>query len=86
MSQWDLQTNETSLYFKNTVNNSVVCDVQKAIESGKDTIYVSFDVIGRTCHMMLSHQLKQELSAIYGPKVEVEVDYNYVCTVRVIAN
>ncbi len=82
MGQWDLQANETSLYFKNTVNDKVVEDVQKALLSGKDTIYVSFDVIGRTCHQMLSYQLRTKLVSLYGPKVEVEIDYNYVCTVK----
>ena len=50
MSQWDLQANETSVYFKNYVNDEVVEAVQKKFMEGYDTIYVSFNVIGRTLH------------------------------------
>ena len=31
MSQWDLQANETSVYFKNYVNDEVVEAVQKKL-------------------------------------------------------
>lgn len=61
MSQWDLQANETSVYFKNYVNNEVVEAVQKEFMKGYDTIYVSFDVIGRTRHEQLSYQLGSRL-------------------------
>lgn len=57
MSQWDLQANETSVYFKNYVNDEVVEAVQKKFMEGYDTIYVLFDVIGRTRHQQLSYQL-----------------------------
>ena len=82
MSQWDLQANETSVYFKNTVNDEVVEAVQKKFMEGYDTIYVSFDVIGRTFHEQLSYQLGSRLRALYGPKVNIEVGYNYQCDVR----
>lgn len=82
MSQWDLQANETSVYFKNTVNDEVVEAVQKKFMEGYDTIYVSFDVMGRTFHEQLSYQLSSRLRALYGPKVNIEVGYNYQCDVR----
>lgn len=65
MSQWDLQANETSVYFKNTVNDKVVEAVQKKFMEGYDTIYVSFNVIGRTRHEQLSYQLSSRLRAIW---------------------
>ena len=55
MSQWDLQANETNVYFKNYVNDEVVEAIQKKFKEGYDTIYVSFDVIGRTRHEHLSY-------------------------------
>ena len=81
MSRWDNEANETTLYFGNTVDNTVVNKVLEALQSGKDTIYVSFDVTGRTCHQILSYQLGAQLSALLGPKVDVRVSYNYGCTV-----
>ena len=82
MSQWDLQANETRVYFKNYVNDEVVEAVQKKFIEGYDTIYVAFDVIGRTRHEYLSYQLGSRLRVLYGPKVNIEVDYNYQCVVR----
>ena len=66
MSQWDLQANETSAYFKNYVNDEVVEAVQKKFMEGYDTIYVSFDVIGRTRHEQLSYQLGSRLRALHS--------------------
>ena len=86
MSQWDLQANETSVYFKNYVNDEVVEAVQKKFMEGYDTIYVSFDVMGRTCHQQLSYQLSLRLHALYGPKVNIEVGYNYQCDVKWVTN
>ena len=82
MSQWDLQANETSVYFKNYVNDEVVEAVQKKFMEGYDTIYVAFDVMGRTRHEQLSYQLSSRLRALYGPKVNIEVGYNYQCDVK----
>ena len=82
MSQWDLQANETSVYFKNYVNDEVVEAVQKKFMEGYDTIYISFDVMGRTRHEQLSYQLGSRLRALYGPKVNIEVGSNYQCDVR----
>ena len=82
MSQWDLQANETSVYFKNYVNDEVVEAVQKKFMEGYDTIYVSFDVIGRTFHEQLSYQLCSRLRELYGPKVNIEVGYNYQCVIK----
>lgn len=86
MSQWDLQANETSMYFKNYVNDEVVEAVQKKFMEGYDTIYVSFNVIGRTRHEQLSYQLGLRLRELYGPKVNIEVGYNYTCDVRWVTN
>ena len=86
MSQWDLQANETRMNFRNYVNDEVVEAVQKKFMEGYDTIYVAFDVIGRTRHEYLSYQLGSRLRALYGPKVNIEVDYNYQCVVRRVTN
>ena len=86
MSQWDLQANETRVNFGNHVNDEVVEAVQKKFKEGYDTIYVAFDVIGRTRHEYLSYQLGSRLRALYGPKVNMEVDYNYQCVVRWLTN
>lgn len=86
MSQWDLQANETSMYFKNYVNDEVVEAVQKKFMEGYDTIYVSFDVMGRTFHEQLSYQLSLRLRALYGPKVNIDVGYNYQCDVKWVTN
>lgn len=86
MSQWDLQANETSVYFKNYVNDEVVEAVQKKFMEGYDTIYVSFDVMGRTFHEQLSYQLSLRLRALYGPKVNIEVGYNYQCVIKWVTN
>ena len=82
MSQWDLQANETRVNFRNYVNDEVVEAVQKKFMEGYDTIYVAFDVMGRTRHEQLSYQLSSRLRALYGPKVNIEVGYNYQCGVR----
>lgn len=86
MSKWDLQANETRMHFRNYVNNEVVEAVQKKFMEGYDTIYVAFDVMGRTRHEQLSYQLSSRLRALYGPKVNIEVGYNYQCDVRWVAN
>ena len=86
MSQWDLQTNETRMNFRNYVNDEVVEAVQKKFMEGYDTIYVAFDVMGRTFHEQLSYQLSLRLRALYGPKVNIEVGYNYQCDVKWVTN
>lgn len=86
MSQWDLQANETRMNFRNYVNDDVVEAVQKKFMEGYDTIYVAFDVMGRTRHEQLSYQLGSRLRALYGPKVNIEVGYNYQCDVKWVTN
>lgn len=86
MGRWDLQENEAKVYFRNYVNNEVVEAVQKKFIEGYDTIYVVFDVIGRTFHEQLSYQLSTRLRALYGPKVNIEIGYNYQCDVRWVTN
>ena len=86
MGRWDLQENEAKVYFRNYVNNEVVEAVQKKLIEGYDTIYVVFDVIGRTFHEQLSYQLSTRLRALYGPKVNIEIGYNYQCDVRWVTN
>ena len=82
MSRWDLQFNEKAVYFKNQATTAEAILVGKMLAKGYDTIYVAFDVIGRTCHQILSSKLRSELKRMYGPKVEVEIGYNYECTVK----
>ena len=86
MGQWDLQENETSLYFENTVNDKVIDKVQEVLESDKDTIYVSFNVTGRTFHQLLSYQLAERLISLYGPKVNVKIGYNYECVITKVTD
>lgn len=86
MGRWDLQANEVSLHFENTVNDTVVAKVQEALESGKEIVYVGFNVTGRTFHQLLSYQLKERLVPLYGPKVDVQIGYNYECTIKRLAS
>lgn len=86
MGRWDIQENEVSLHFENTVNDTVVAKVQEALESGKEIVYVGFNVTGRTFHQLLSHQLKERLVPLYGPKVDVQISYNYGCTIKRLAS
>lgn len=86
MGRWDIQENEISLHFENTVNDTVVAKVQEALESGKEIVYVGFNVTGRTCHQLLSYQLKERLVSLYGPKVDVQISYNYGCTIKRLAS
>lgn len=65
MSQWDLQANETRINFGNYVNDEVVEAAQKKFMEGYDTIYVAFNVIGRTRHEHLSYQLSLRPRAIW---------------------
>lgn len=69
--------NGPTLYFKNYVDDKVVNDVKQACEE-VDTIIVSFDVTGRTCHQMLGGQLAEQL----GDNYNVVIDWNYYIAVN----
>ncbi|MGI5933027.1 MAG: hypothetical protein ACOX8G_10920 [Eubacterium sp.] len=82
MSKWNLQFNETTCYFSNRAEQKEADQVAKQFAKGYDTIYVSFDVTGRTCHQILSHQLVDLLKKMYGPMIDSEIGYNYECTLK----
>lgn len=67
-----------TLYCSNHVNEEVTEGVKAAITKYNEPIYVSFDVIGRTCHSMLGYQLADKL----GEQYEVTVAYNYYIKVK----
>lgn len=67
-----------TLYCNNTITDEVTESVKNAIAKYDEPIYVSFDVIGRTCHGVLGHQLAHKL----GDKYEVTVGYNYYVQVK----
>ena len=69
--------NGPTLYFGNIVNDQVINDVKTVCEE-VDTIIVSFDVTGRTCHQILGHQLAEQL----GDKYNVVIDWNYYVAVN----
>lgn len=66
-----------TIYTNNKVSDELVQSVKDAcIEHAY--VHVSFDVIGRTKHMNLSHELAKELGETY----EVEIEYwSYLCKV-----
>lgn len=66
-----------SLYADNRVTTTVVKAATQLLECF-DEIEVSFDVIGRTCHQLLAHQLHKELGT---DKYIAEITYNYGCKI-----
>lgn len=86
MGRWNLNADEESLYFANKVDTEVVKKVQEVLDSGKRVVYVSFNVTGRTFHQILSYQLAERVTALYGPKVDVQIGYNYECTIKRLAS
>lgn len=66
-----------TLYTGNAVTEELVICVREALESIK-AVHVSFDVIGRTKHEMLSYELEGKL----GEDYEVKVTYrSYGCKI-----
>lgn len=66
-----------SLYADNTVNETVVKAATQLLECF-DEIEVSFDVIGRTRHQCLAHELHKRLGT---DKYIAEITYNYGCKI-----
>lgn len=66
-----------TIYATNHVSDSLVTVIKKALET-YSVIHISFDVIGRTCHRVLS----QELAIKLGDGYEVTIGYNYGCSVK----
>ena len=67
-----------TVFTDNDVSDELVHNVKVACLQ-HDFVCVSFDVTGRTCHTVLSHQLAHEL----GDSYDVEIEYwSYLCKVR----
>lgn len=66
-----------TIYTGNSVDDALVAMTKEKCEQF-ESINVSFDVTGRTCHLHLAHNLKDKL----GDEYEVETDYTlYKCKV-----
>ena len=66
-----------AIYTNNQVSDELVQSVKDALED-QLYIYVSFDVIGRTRHVCLSHELMERL----GDDYKADIDYDmYGCKV-----
>ena len=69
-----------TIYTNNHVSEELVQVVKDACEK-YEWVNVSFDVIGRTCHVMLSHELVGKLRL--DGKYEAYIDYGmYDCRIR----
>lgn len=66
-----------AIYADNTVNEALVKATNQLLECFNE-IEVNFDVIGRTCHQILSHQLYEKLDKT---KYDAEISYNYGCRI-----
>lgn len=65
------------IYTNNHVSEELVNAARSLLET-HETIDVSFDVIGRTMHGILAHQLHDKLGKdTYG----AEIAYNYGCRI-----
>ncbi|KUG03141.1 hypothetical protein ASZ90_019481 [hydrocarbon metagenome] len=65
------------IFARNSVTNELVSEVKKQIElNGK--CRVSFNVIGRTKHELLSGELAQIL-----PEYHFDIGYNYQCKITI---
>ena len=75
-----VQTNDDiTIYTNNSVTDALVKEVILQCSSTKDWIDVSFDVIGRTRHVCLAHELMERLGDAY----EAMIDYDmYWCKIR----
>ena len=69
-------TMEKTLFFENNITDRVIYEVREAMKEN-DVVNVSFSVIGRTCHQMLSCQLAE----ILKDEFNFEIGYNYKCRV-----
>lgn len=72
-----IEVKQNKLYANNKVNEAVVKAATQLLECF-DEIEVSFDVMGRTFHQILAHQLYNQLDQdTYG----AEITYNYGCRI-----
>lgn len=73
-----IEVKSNKIYANNTVNDAVVLAAKQLLEC-HDEIEVSFDVMGRTLHETLAHQLYAKLDTnIYS----AEIDYwSYGCRI-----
>lgn len=66
-----------TIYTNNDVTDALVENVKLACKL-YGNVHVSFDVIGRTCHSILAHKLKDTL----GPGYSVDISWNYGCEIK----
>lgn len=73
-----MKQKQITVYATNCVHEKLVDHVKQMCEKYEDVI-VSFDVIGRTKHMCLAHELAEKL----GAKYDVQIEYMmYLCSVK----
>lgn len=73
-----IHVEKDTIYAGNKVNEALLLAVRQLLECYPE-INVSFDVIGRTKHECLAHELYAKLDErIYG----VTIEHNYVCKIR----
>lgn len=70
-------SNIETIYTKNMVTDTLIQSVKEKVEELGEC-KVSFDVTGRTKHVMLSQQLEQKL-----PEYDFDIDYDrYLCLIQ----
>lgn len=67
---------EKTIYTDNHVTNELIEEVKEAFKE-YDIVNVSFDVTGRTCHMILSEELAEKMQ-----DYDFEIEYNYCCKIQ----
>lgn len=73
-----IEVKGNNIYATNTVNDALVKATNQLLECF-DEIHVHFDVIGRTCHQLLAHQLFERIDQ---DTYYAEITYNYGCTFK----
>lgn len=67
---------EKTIYTENDVTKELIEEIKEAFKE-YDVINISFNVTGRTCHMMLSEQLAEKMQ-----DYKFEIEYNYGCKIQ----
>lgn len=67
---------EKTIYTDNHVTNELIEEVKEAFKE-YDIVNVSFDVTGRTCHMILSEELAEKMQ-----DYNFLIEYNYGCKIQ----
>lgn len=67
---------EKTIYTDNHVTNELIEEVKEAFKE-YDIVNVSFDVTGRTCHMILSEELAEKMQ-----DYDFSIEYNYGCKIQ----